>query len=127
VNTLGFCVGGTLLATALSVLAARKDATAASVTLLATLLDFSETGDISVYVDREFVEQAEQEYARQGVMPGSQLATTFASLRANELVWHFVINNYLKGREPPAFDLLYWNADSANVPGRLYAWYLRNM
>ncbi len=127
VNTLGFCVGGTLLATALAVLAHRRDRSAASMTLLAAMLDFSETGDISVYVDRDFVEQAEQEYRETGVMPGSRLAATFATLRANDLVWHFVINNYLKGREPRAFDLLYWNADGSNVPGRLYAYYLRNM
>jgi len=126
-NALGFCVGGTLLATALAVLAQRGDASVASATFLATMLDFSETGDISVFIDRGFVEQAEQEYAKGGVMPGSRLAATFATLRANDLVWHFVINNYLKGRAPRAFDLLYWNSDGANVPGRLYAWYLRNM
>ena len=126
-NTLGFCVGGTLLATALAVLAQRQDKSVSSMTLLAAMLDFSETGDISVFVDRDFVERAEQDYQESGVMPGSRLAATFATLRANDLVWHFVINNYLKGREPRAFDLLYWNADGANVPGRLYAYYLRNM
>lgn len=126
-NTLGFCVGGTLLATALAVLAHRQDKSVSSLTLLAAMLDFSETGDISVFVDRDFVESAEKDYRETGVMPGSRLASTFATLRANDLVWHFVINNYLKGREPRAFDLLYWNADGANVPGRLYAHYLRNM
>ncbi|HEX7811332.1 MAG TPA: class I poly(R)-hydroxyalkanoic acid synthase [Burkholderiales bacterium] len=126
-NTLGFCVGGTLLATALAVLAHRRDESVSSMTLLAAMLDFSETGDISVFVDRDFVEQAENDYRETGVMPGSRLAATFATLRANDLVWHFVVNNYLKGREPRAFDLLYWNADGANVPGRLYAYYLRNM
>jgi polyhydroxyalkanoate synthase len=127
VNTLGFCVGGTLLATALAVLAHRRDESVGSMTLLAAMLDFSETGDISVFVDRDFVEQAEKAYREAGVMAGSRLAATFATLRANDLVWHFVINNYLKGREPRAFDLLYWNADGSNVPGRLYAYYLRNM
>ena len=126
-NTLGFCVGGTLLATALAVLARKNDGSVASLTLLASMLDFSDTGDISVFVDREFVEQAEREFHRGGSMPGSRLAATFAMLRANELVWHFVINNYLKGREPKPFDLLYWNADGANLPGRLYTYYLRNM
>ncbi|HWA12321.1 MAG TPA: class I poly(R)-hydroxyalkanoic acid synthase [Burkholderiales bacterium] len=126
-NTLGFCVGGTLLATALAVMARKGPLPVESLTLLATLLDFSDTGDISVYVNREYVEQAERDYAAPGVMHGSRLAATFASLRANDLVWRFVIDNYLKGREPPAFDLLYWNADGANVPGRLYAYYLRNM
>ena len=127
VNTLGFCVGGTLLATALAVMAEKNDASVASLTLLASMLDFSETGDISVFVDREFVERAEREFRETGSMPGSRLAATFATLRANDLVWRFVINNYLKGREPKPFDLLYWNADGANLPGRLYTYYLRNM
>jgi polyhydroxyalkanoate synthase len=127
VNTLGFCVGGTLLCCSLAVMAARKQDTVASLSLLATMLDYAETGDISIYIDREFVESVEQEFSVPGVMPGAKLAHAFASLRANDLIWHFVINNYLKGRSPPAFDLLYWNADSSNLPGRLYAYYLRNM
>ncbi len=127
INALGFCVGGTLLSCALSVMAARDDKRIASLTLLATMLDFSETGDISVYIDREFVERSEQDFRLPGTMPGSKLANTFATLRANDLIWHFVINNYLKGRSPRAFDLLYWNADGSNLPGRLYAYYLRNM
>ncbi|HVY05404.1 MAG TPA: class I poly(R)-hydroxyalkanoic acid synthase [Burkholderiales bacterium] len=127
VNALGFCVGGTLLSCALAAMAANGDESAASLTLLATLLDFSETGDISVYVDREFIERSEREFAQPAAMSGSKLANTFAMLRANDLIWHFVINSYLKGRPPRAFDLLYWNSDGANLPGRLYAWYLRNM
>ena len=127
VNALGFCVGGTLLSCALAVMAARNENLVASLTLLATMLDFSETGDISVYVDRDFVERSEQDFRVPGLMPGSRLASTFATLRANDLIWHYVINNYLKGRQPRAFDLLYWNADGSNLPGRLYAYYLRNM
>ena len=127
VNALGFCVGGTLLSCAAAVMAAKNDDLVCSLTLLATMLDFSETGDISVYVDRDFVERSERDFQEPGLMPGSRLATTFATLRANDLVWHFVINNYLKGRQPRAFDLLYWNADGSNLPGRLYAYYLRNM
>ena len=127
INALGFCVGGTLLSCALAVMAARNEKLVASLTLLATMLDFSETGDISVYVDREFVERSEQEFREPGSMPGSKLAGTFATLRANDLIWHFVVNSYLKGKAPRAFDLLYWNADGSNLPGRLYAWYLRNM
>jgi polyhydroxyalkanoate synthase len=127
VNTLGFCVGGTLLSCALAVLAARKEERVASMTLLATMLDFSDTGDISVYIDRDFVERSEQEFREPATMPGSKLASTFATLRANDLIWYFVVNNYLKGKRPRAFDLLYWNADGSNVPGRLYAYYLRNM
>jgi polyhydroxyalkanoate synthase len=127
VNALGFCVGGTLLACALAVMAARNENLVASLTLLATMLDFSDTGDISVYVDRDFVERSEQEFRERGSMSGGKLASTFATLRANDLVWHFVVDNYLKGKQPKAFDLLYWNADGSNLPGRLYAYYLRNM
>jgi polyhydroxyalkanoate synthase len=124
-NVLGFCVGGTLLATALAVM--QRPARVASLTLLASLLDFAEPGEIGVYVDRDYVERCERAFARGGLVPGAQIAAAFASLRSNELVWHFVVNNYLKGRTPPAFDLLAWNADSANLPGPLYAWYLRNL
>jgi polyhydroxyalkanoate synthase len=123
-NALGFCVGGTLLATALSVM--EPSARVASLTLLASLLDFSDVGDIGVYVDAEYVESCEREYSQGGVVSGAQIAASFASLRANDLVWSFVVNNYLKGRTPAAFDLLAWNSDSSNLPGRLYAWYLRN-
>jgi polyhydroxyalkanoate synthase len=127
INTLGFCVGGTLLSCALAAMAAKRVDSVGSLTLLATMLDFSDSGEISVYIDREFVERSEQEYLEGGLMPGSRLATTFATLRANDLIWHFVINNYLKGNPPGAFDLLYWNADGSNLPGPLYAYYLRNM
>ncbi|MEO8166171.1 MAG: alpha/beta fold hydrolase, partial [Betaproteobacteria bacterium] len=118
IHTLGFCVGGTLLASALALMAARKEDEVASLTLLATMLDFSDPGEISVYIDCEFVERCEQEFCESGAMSGSKLAQTFASLRANDLIWHFVVNNYLKGRVPRAFDLLYWNTDGSNVPGR---------
>ena len=123
-NVLGFCVGGTLLASALAVMDDPQQV--ASLTLLAAMLDFTDVGEIGVYVDDDYVRQCEQAYRDGGLMPGSLLASTFASLRANELVWSFVINNYLKGQTPRAFDLLHWNSDSANLPGRLYAWYLRN-
>jgi polyhydroxyalkanoate synthase len=123
-SVLGFCVGGTLLASALAITDDPQHV--ASLTLLATMLDFSDVGEIGVYVDDEYVRQCEQAYRDGGLMPGSLLASSFASLRANELVWSFVINNYLKGQTPRAFDLLHWNSDSANLPGRLYAWYLRN-
>jgi len=91
------------------------------------MLDFSDTGDVGVYVDQDFVERSEQEFRERGSMSGGKLASTFATLRANDLVWHFVVDNYLKGKQPKAFDLLYWNADGSNLPGRLYAYYLRNM
>ena len=125
-NTLGFCVGGTLLASALAVLAARGEQPAASVTLLTTFLDFSDTGVLSVFVDETQVALREQALARGGLMPGRDLASTFSSLRPNDLVWNYVQSNYLKGNEPPPFDLLYWNADSTNLPGPMFCWYLRN-
>ena len=127
VNALGFCVGGTLLASALAVLRARNEEPVASLTLLATMLDFSDTGELSVFVDEPYVRKREAQFANGGVLPGKDLAITFASLRANDLIWHYVVNNYLKGRTPEPFDLLYWNADSANLPGTMYSYYVRNM
>jgi polyhydroxyalkanoate synthase len=126
INALGFCVGGTLLATALAVLRARRKAPVASLTLLATMLDFHDTGELGVFITPRFVERREQQYADGGVVPGHELARTFASLRANELVWNYVVSNYLKGETPPAFDLLYWNSDSTNLPGAMYCWYVRH-
>jgi len=127
VNALGFCVGGTLLASALAVLAARRDATVTSATFLATMLDFEDPGDIAVYVTREFLAAREPALLAGQRMRGTELATAFATLRANDLVWNYVVNNYLKGETPPAFDLLHWNGDSANLPGPMYAYYLREL
>ena len=126
VNALGFCVGGTLLACALAVLRARGEDPVASVTFLTTMLDFSDTGELSVFVDDNYVATREAEFAQGGVLRGRELALTFASLRANDLIWPYVVNNYLKGNTPPPFDLLYWNSDSANLPGTMYAYYVRN-
>jgi polyhydroxyalkanoate synthase len=126
VNALGFCVGGTLLGSALAVMRARGDESVASLTLLATMLDFSDTGELSVFVDEAYVEKRERDFAGGGVLHGRELAITFASLRANDLIWNYVVNNYLKGRTPEAFDLLYWNGDSTNLPGAMYVYYLRN-
>jgi polyhydroxyalkanoate synthase len=125
-NMLGFCVGGTLLGAALAVLRARGDERVTSLTLLATMLDFSDTGELSVFVDEAYVRQRERDFAEGGVLHGRELALTFASLRANDLIWHYVVNNYLKGGTPEPFDLLYWNADSTNLPGTMYIYYLRN-
>jgi len=127
INTLGFCIGGTLLATALAVMAARGEKPAASVTLLTSFLDFSDTGVIDVFVDELQVKMREQAIGKGGLMHGRDFATAFSSLRPNDLVWNYVGNNYLKGEEPPAFDLLYWNSDSTNLPGPMFCWYLRNM
>lgn len=126
VNALGFCVGGTLLATALAVMRARGDDPVASLTLLTSLLDFSDGGILDIFIDETHVRMREQSLGKGGLMPGRDLANTFSSLRANDLVWNYVVNNYLEGRAPPAFDLLYWNGDSTNLPGPMYAWYLRN-
>ncbi|SFD98344.1 class I poly(R)-hydroxyalkanoic acid synthase [Massilia yuzhufengensis] len=125
-HVFGFCVGGTIAATALAVLAARGQQPAASLSLLTTLLDFSDTGVLEVFVDEAQVAHREQSLAKGGLMPGRDLATTFSALRPNDLVWNYVQQNYLKGKEPPAFDLLYWNADSTNLPGPMFCWYLRN-
>ena len=127
VNALGFCVGGTMLACALAVLATRKNASVASATLLTTMLDFEDPGEIGVYISREFLAAREPRLLAGQRVQGSELASAFASLRANELVWNYVVGNYLKGETPPAFDLLYWNGDSANLPGPMYAYYLRNL
>lgn len=126
-NVLGFCVGGTLLGAALAVMAARGEPAPASVTFLTSLLDFSDTGILDIFIDEAHVAMREATLGKGGLMPGRDLANTFSSLRANDLVWNYVVNNYLEGQRPPAFDLLYWNGDSTNLPGPMYAWYLRNM
>ena len=130
-NTLGFCVGGTILATALSVLAARGEQPATSVTLLTTLLDFSNTGVLDLFIDEAMVQMREMTLGAQSpgggsLLKGQELASTFSFLRPNDLVWNYVVGNYLKGETPPPFDLLYWNSDSTNLPGPMYCWYLRN-
>jgi polyhydroxyalkanoate synthase len=126
VNTLGFCVGGTLLASALAVLRAKGKDPVASLTLLTTMLDFSDTGEIGALVSEKSVAAREAAIGQGGVMQGKELAFTFSSLRANDLMWQYVINSYLKGKAPPAFDLLYWNADGTNLPGPMMCWYVRN-
>jgi len=126
VNALGFCVGGTLLGAALAVLAARGEDQVACATFLTTMLDFSEPGPLGVYIDAASLEAREAAISRGGVMSGRELDHVFSSLRANDLVWPYVVNNYLLGQRPPAFDLLHWNADSTNLPGPMFCYYLRN-
>ena len=126
VNALGFCVGGTLLGAALAVMAERGDHSVSSVTLLAAMLDFTETGPIGLFVDEASVAAREATLGRGGVFSGKELAFVFSAVRANDLVWPYVVNNYLLGGRPAAFDLLYWNADSTNLPGPMYCYYLRN-
>jgi polyhydroxyalkanoate synthase len=132
INTLGFCVGGTILSTALAVLAARGEQPAQSVTLLTTLLDFENTGILDIFIDEASVKLREMTLGPEapggpGLLKGQELATTFSFLRPNDLVWNYVVANYLKGEAPPPFDLLYWNGDSTNLPGPMYCWYLRHM
>ena len=127
INALGFCVGGTILATALAALAARGDKPVESLTLMTTLLDFEEPGALGVFIDPAQVAWREQTLGDGGLMTGQELSTTFSFLRPNDLVWNYVVANYLKGEAPPPFDLLYWNSDSTNLPGPLYTWYLRHM
>ncbi len=126
INALGFCVGGTMLASALAVLAARGQQPVASATFLTTLLDFSDTGILDVFIDEPFVRMRELQMGGGGLMKGQDMASTFSFLRPNDLVWNYVVGNYLKGETPPPFDLLYWNGDCTNLPGPYYAWYLRN-
>jgi polyhydroxyalkanoate synthase len=126
INTLGFCVGGTMMGCALAVLAARGQKPVSSATFLTSFVDFSDTGVLDVFIDESFVNYREQEMGKGGLMKGNDLASTFSFLRPNDLVWNYVVGNYLKGETPPAFDLLYWNSDSTNLPGPFYAWYLRN-
>lgn len=126
-NVLGFCVGGTILACALAVLRARGEDPVASVTLMTTLLDFADAGEIGCLVDEALVAAREATIGKGGLLSGRELSQVFSSLRANDLIWQYVVGNYLKGKTPEAFDLLYWNADSTNLPGPFLAYYLRHM
>jgi polyhydroxyalkanoate synthase len=126
INALGFCVGGTILGTSLAVLAAQGKKPLASATLLTTFLDFSDTGVLDLFIDENGVKLREMQMGSKGLLKGQELATTFSFLRPNDLVWNYVVGNYLKGETPPPFDLLYWNSDSTNLPGPMYSWYLRN-
>ena len=131
IDVMGFCVGGTILATALAVLAARGQQPAASLTLLTSMLDFSNTGVLDLFIDEPAVQLREATIGANapngpGLLKGQELATTFSFLRPNDLVWNYVVGNYLKGNKPPPFDLLYWNGDSTNLPGPFFCWYLRH-
>ena len=127
INALGFCGGGTLLASALAVLEGRGEHPVASITLMSTFLDFGDPGALGLFIDETIVELREQQLGQGGLMTGRDLSTTFSFLRPNDLVWNYVVGNYLKGEEPPAFDLLYWNGDTTNLPGPMYVYYLRHM
>ena len=125
-HALGFCVGGTILSCAAAVLAARQQEKIATLTLLTTMLDFSDTGEIGLLIDAASVSLREATIGKGGILPGKELAFTFGTLRANDLIWRYVVDNYLKGATPDAFDLLYWDSDSVSLPGPMYCWYTRN-
>ena len=127
VNTLGFCVGGTLLSSALAVMRANDEAKVSSMTLLTTMLDFEDPGEIGTMITADAVAAKEALIGGGGVLEGKDLALAFSSLRANDLIWPYVVNSYLKGKKPPAFDLLYWNSDGTNLPGPMFCSYIRNM
>ena len=127
VNALGFCVGGTILSSALAVSRARGEDAVASLTLLTTLLDFSQAGELACFVDEASVAAREKAIGEGGLLTGRELSAVFSALRANDLIWQYVVANYLMGGRPAPFDLLYWNSDSTNLPGPFAVWYLRNM
>lgn len=127
INLLGFCIGGTLLCTALAALAAKGEKPAASLTLLTTLLDSTHPGVLGIFIDEMQLALREGTIGQRGIMPGKDLALTFNFLRPNELVWNYVVGNYLKGETPPPFDLLYWNSDSTNLAGPMFCTYLRHL
>jgi polyhydroxyalkanoate synthase len=127
VNALGFCVGGTIVSSALAVMKARGGDDVASLTLLTTLLDFSDPGELGCFIDETSVAARENTIGKGGLLTGRELSSVFSALRANDLIWQYVVGNYLKGGKPQPFDLLYWNSDSTNLAGPFAAWYLRNM
>ncbi len=127
VDAIGYCLGGTLLAATLAVMAARGDDRIKSATYLASMIDFAEAGELSVFIDEAQLTALEAKMAEKGYLEGADMATTFNMLRANDLIWSFVVNNYLLGKDPFPFDLLYWNSDSTRMPAAMHAFYLRKM
>ncbi|CAA6604005.1 Poly-beta-hydroxybutyrate polymerase [Rhodospirillaceae bacterium LM-1] len=127
INAIGYCLGGTLLATTLAYMAAKKDKRIATATFFTTMVDFEESGELEVFIDEEQIASLEERMNKRGFLEGHEMATTFNMLRANDLIWTFVINNYLMGKEPFPFDLLYWNSDSTRMPAAMHSFYLRNM
>lgn len=127
VNAIGYCLGGTLLATTLAWMAAKGDGRIRSATYFVTLTDFEQPGELGVFIDEEQLKALEDKMNRRGFLDGSEMATTFNMLRANDLIWSFVVNNYLLGQDPFPFDLLYWNDDSTRMPARMHSFYLRRM
>ena len=126
IHALGFCVGGTIMSCAAGVLAARGEDRLATLTLLTTMIDFEDTGEIGLLIDAPSVALREATIGNGGILPGKELAFTFGTLRANDLIWRYVVDSYMKGAPPDAFDLLYWDSDSVSLPGPMYCWYTRN-
>jgi polyhydroxyalkanoate synthase subunit PhaC len=126
-NVIGYCLGGTLLASTLAYMAVKRDNRIKSATYLVTMVDFAEAGELSVFIDEEQLSALEERMNTKGYLEGRDMATTFNMLRANDLIWSFVVNNYLLGKSPFPFDLLYWNADSTRMPAAMHSFYLRNM
>ncbi|MDF1529663.1 MAG: class I poly(R)-hydroxyalkanoic acid synthase, partial [Sedimenticola sp.] len=127
INMIGYCIGGSLLATSLAYMKAKGDERVKSATFFTTMLDFSDPGELGVFIDEEQICGLEKKMGESGYLDGSQMAGTFNLMRANDLIWSFYINNYLLGNDPRPFDLLYWNSDSTRMPAKMHAWYLRNL
>jgi polyhydroxyalkanoate synthase len=127
VNMVGYCLGGTLLGATLAYMAAKGDKRAASATFFTSMLDFCEPGELEIFIDDDQISSLEKRMGEQGYLSGRTMAATMSSLRANDLIWSFFVNNYLHGNDPFPFDLLFWNADSTNMPAKMHSFYLRNM
>jgi len=126
-NIVGYCIGGTLTACTLAYMAAKKDNRVKSATFLTTMIDFSDPGELGVFIDEEQLDLMEEHMKQKGYLEGSHMSTVFNMMRDNDLIWSFVVNNYLMGRRPLPFDLLYWNSDSTRMPVMMHSYYLRNM
>jgi polyhydroxyalkanoate synthase len=127
VNAVGYCLGGTLLAATLSYLASKRRRPIESATCFTTMIDFSDPGELEVFIDEDQISLLEEKMSKTGYLEGSQMANTFSMLRANDLIWSFFVNNNLLGKDPFPFDLLYWNSDSTRMPAEMHSYYLRNM
>ena len=127
VNAIGYCLGGTLLASTLAYMAVKGDNRIKTATFFVTMMDFTEAGELGVFIDEEQLNALEDKMNKRGYLEGSEMASTFNMLRANDLIWSFVVNNYLMGNDPFPFDLLYWNADSTRMPAKMHSFYLRKM